>query len=255
MSEASQSPKKPLDLGHEPSGAEVQAMFAGVARRYDFLNRTLSGGIDVLWRSRTVKRALSFHDLPEKVRVVDVCTGTADLALAFADKGCQVMGADFCPQMLDVGKGKLANRKLKGSLELCVADAQKLPFPGSSYDVATVAFGIRNVQNPLQGLKEMARVLAPGGRIYVLEFTKPRTPIIGPLYMWYFKNILPRIGSMLSPGSRGSDAYTYLPDSVMAFPEREAFVELISNAGFVDCRFKLLSFGIAALYEGRVCDA
>ncbi len=252
MDAARQEEEEPLDLGHEPEGTEIRSMFAGVAKRYDFLNRTLSAGVDVLWRRNCVRRALRDHPDPSRVRVLDLCAGTADLALAFAHKGCSVMAADFCPEMLFVGKDKEGKRRLSGSLDFCAADAQQLPFPESSYDLATVSFGIRNVQNPLRGLEELRRVLVPGGRVLILEFTRPRTPVIGPMYLWYFRKVLPRIGAMLSPGSRASSAYRYLPESVMAFPEREAFVSLMERAGFVGTGFRLLSFGIAALYEGMV---
>jgi demethylmenaquinone methyltransferase/2-methoxy-6-polyprenyl-1,4-benzoquinol methylase len=260
MSVPTPSSDTQLHLGHEPDGLEVRAMFAGVARRYDFLNRTLSGGIDTVWRRRTVRRALKGRVAAE-TRVLDLCTGTGDLALAFAREGCRVTGLDFCPEMVEIGEqkrrkrsGEIGSSEAVPGLELRfgVADAQALPLPDASQDVATVAFGIRNVQNPLRGLREMRRVVRPGGIVLVLEFARPRTPVLGPMYLWYFRHVLPRLGNLLSPGGREHDAYGYLPDSVMSFPEREGFTALMQEAGLVDCGYRLFHFGIAALYEGRV---
>ncbi|PIE23092.1 MAG: dimethylmenaquinone methyltransferase [Planctomycetota bacterium] len=230
-------------------------MFAGVARRYDFLNRSLSVGVDTIWRRRTVKRALRGRRA-EDTEVLDLCTGTGDLALAFAQQGCAVLGLDFCPEMVVLGEEKRQKRLPKQAklqrLRFGVADAQALPLPNDAYDVATVAFGIRNVQNPLRGLRELARVLRPGGLLLVLEFARPRTPVLGPLYLWYFRHILPKLGKLLSPGSRDHDAYGYLPESVMSFPEREGFTRLMQEAGLEDCRYTAFHMGIAALYQGRV---
>jgi demethylmenaquinone methyltransferase/2-methoxy-6-polyprenyl-1,4-benzoquinol methylase len=231
-------------------------MFAEVAPRYDFLNHTLSGGIDALWRKKTVAKALEGRSTSSQpVRVLDVCSGTGDLAFSFARAGCRVFGGDFCVEMLDRGERKRGMRAYGDRLRFFAADAQHLPFVSDSFDCATVAFGIRNVQDPVQGLRDMARVVRPGGKVLVLEFSKPRTPVLGPLYLWYFRNILPKIGALLSPRSRASNAYDYLPESVMHFPEREAFVALMEEAGLEKAQFKLLSFGIACLYWGFVPEA
>ncbi len=231
-------------------------MFAEVAPRYDLLNHTLSGGIDALWRKKTVARALEGIDgVVSSIRVLDVCSGTGDLAFSFARAGCRVFGGDFCVEMLERGERKRLTRESGEQVRFFAADAQRLPFASNSFDCATVAFGIRNVQDPVQGLRDMARVVRPGGKVLVLEFSKPRTPVLGPLYLWYFRKILPKIGALLSPGSRGSNAYKYLPESVMQFPEREAFAKLMMEAGLERTQFKLLSFGIACLYWGFVPEA
>jgi len=223
-------------------------MFANVAPRYDFLNHALSGGIDILWRRRTVDRALA-HGAGER-RVLDLCTGTGDLALMFAARGCDVVGADFCPEMLELGRAKRGQRRV----EFLGADVQHLPFRDSDFDLSTVAFGIRNVEDPVRGLREMRRVVRPGGRVLVLEFARPRAPVVGRLYLWYFRRVLPKIGALLSRASREDRAYDYLPDSVMHFPDRDDFLALMREAGLTDVRYELLSFGIAALYVGVVPD-
>ncbi len=250
----------------QPEGREVRKMFAEVAPRYDFLNHTLSGGVDALWRRKTVAVALEgmaldgmplegMGDKASALRVLDVCSGTGDLAFSFARAGCRVFGGDFCFEMLERGENKRGMRKGGERVRFFAADAQRLPFAPDTFDCATVAFGIRNVQDPVQGLRDMARVVRPGGKVLVLEFSKPRTPVLGPLYLWYFRKILPKIGALLSPRSRGSDAYKYLPESVMKFPEREAFIALMGEAGLERSRFKLLSFGIACLYWGFVPES
>lgn len=243
---------KGLKKGLQPEGSTIRRMFADVAPRYDFLNHTLSGGVDRLWRRHTVSRALEPFGDAKDARVLDLCSGTGDLALAFAAKGSSVIGADFCPEMLEIGEQKRRGAKGGLCLGFLAADAQALPFAEDQFDLATVAFGIRNVQDPECGLAEMRRVVKPGGKVYVLEFSRPRTPILGPAYMWYFRHVLPRLGSWLSRGSRDSKAYDYLPESVLEFPDREAFLDLMRAAGLTDCSYRLLSFGIAALYEGRV---
>lgn len=227
-------------------------MFADCAPRYDRLNRTLSAGVDVLWRKHTVRRALQDKD-PKQLRVLDLCSGTGDLALAFAREGCSVVGADFCPEMLYRGNEKrLARSDLDGDLRFVAADAQRLPFVDNEFDIATVAFGIRNVHAPRRGLQELARVVRPGGRVFVLEFSKPRARIVGPLYLWYFRKVLPKIGKLLAPAARKHEAYDYLPESVMRFPEREEFCALMVEAGLVSAEYEPLSFGIASLYSASV---
>jgi demethylmenaquinone methyltransferase/2-methoxy-6-polyprenyl-1,4-benzoquinol methylase len=225
-------------------------MFADVAPRYDFLNRTLSAGADVRWRRAAVRQALAGGN-GTPPRVLDLCTGTGDLALAFAARGSDVVGTDFCPEMLILGERK---RRRAASTRVCflAADALLLPFPAAVFDVASVGFGIRNVADPLRCLREMARVVRPGGRVLVLEFARPRMPLVGSLYLCYFRHVLPRLGALLSPRSRGRHAYAYLPETVLAFPDRDDFVDLMRQAGLVDPSYRLLSFGIAALYLATV---
>ncbi len=227
-----------------PDGATIQRMFAEVAPGYDRANRALSCGIDVRWRKRTVQTVAV--QLGE--RGLDVCAGTGDLAFALQRAGATVVGADFCAPML---VRAVAKRGVEANApRFLAADALALPFPTGSFDFATVAFGIRNVSDPLAGLREMARVVRPGGRVVVLEFTKPRLPLLGAAYRFYFRRVLPKLGAWIS-GAR-NDAYRYLHDSVMAFPEREQFLALMQSAGLATPRQRLLTGGIAAIYRGEV---
>ncbi len=229
-----------------PEGGRIRRMFADVAPRYDFLNRTLSAGVDRLWRRRLVRRALAgLSGSPRKMRVLDLCCGTGDVAQAFARAGCRVAGADFCRPMLE-----RARARCRGPV-FVLGDAQGLPFEDASFDVVSCAFGIRNVEDPLRALAEARRVLRPGGRIHVLEFGLPRTPILGSLYRFYFQRILPRLGALFSPGGRLNGAYDYLPASVEAFPRGDAFNQLLARAGFVGACCEPLSFGIALLYTAE----
>lgn len=222
---------------------QVEAMFNGIAPRYDFLNRVLSFGIDNIWRRRLIRGLLKSNPS----MVLDVATGTADLAILLARKNpmVTVVGVDIAEQMLSFGRVKLEKKKLNERVTLSKASSERLPFNDSSFDATMVAFGVRNFENPLNGLKEMGRVIKPGGSIHVLEFTNPRTGFVRFVYRFYFNRILPFIGRMVS-GHKS--AYTYLPTSVQAFEEREAFVDLLHKAGFVNAKFKLQSFGIAAIY-------
>ncbi|MCA8944036.1 MAG: ubiquinone/menaquinone biosynthesis methyltransferase [Planctomycetes bacterium] len=218
-------------------------MFAGVADRYDRANRILSMGVDVRWR----KAAVAFAGVGAGEEALDVCAGTGDLTCALRDAGARVVGSDFCPEMLAhaVDKWPHAERP-----RYVAGDTLKLPFRDDSFDLATVAFGIRNVEDPTAGIRELARVVRPGGRVVVLEFCRPRVPLFRSAYMLYFRRILPRLGSWITGDRAG--AYEYLPDSVMAFPEREQFLELMRDAGLVAPKMKVLTGGIAALYRGEV---
>jgi demethylmenaquinone methyltransferase/2-methoxy-6-polyprenyl-1,4-benzoquinol methylase len=228
-----------------PDGATIQRMFAEVAPGYDRANRALSLGIDTWWRRQAVRLA----QVKAGEKGVDVCSGTGDLCFALHRAGAAVVGTDFCAPMLvraaAKGRGPVPPRFLAG-------DAMALPFGDATFDFATVAFGIRNVSDPQAGLREMARVVRPGGRVVVLEFTKPRLPLLGSAYRFYFRRILPRLGQWIS-GAK-NDAYRYLHDSVMAFPEREDFLELMRAAGLQAPRMRLLTGGIAALYRGEVAS-
>lgn len=228
-----------------PDGTTIQRMFAEVAPGYDRANRVLSLGIDVWWRRQTVRMV----GVRRGEHGLDVCAGTGDLSFALQRAGASMIGADFCAPMLVRAFVKGARRGAAGPVFLA-ADAMSLPFATGTFDFTTVAFGIRNVADPVVALREMARVVKPGGRVVVLEFTKPRVPILGPAYRFYFKRILPKLGSWI--GGAKNDAYRYLHDSVQAFPERDAFLELMRAAGLSAPRLQLLTGGIAAIYRGEV---
>lgn len=228
-----------------PEGSTIQRMFAEVAPGYDRANRWLSLGVDRAWRRRTVRVC----GVRRGERALDVCAGTGDLSLALAQAGAEVIGADFCAPMLQRADQK-GSRYGTGRPRFLVGDAMGLPFADRSFDLCTVAFGIRNVEDPTAALREMRRVTKPGGRVVVLEFCKPRMPILGSAYLFYFRRVLPRLGQLVN-GSK-NDAYQYLPDSVMAFPEREAFLQLMRDAGLAAPRQTILSCGIAAIYRGEV---
>ena len=227
-----------------PPPAQVRSMFARIAGSYDFLNHFLSVGIDRRWRREAVRAA----GLVEARKVLDVCCGTGDLALEFRAQGARVVGVDFTHEMLLRTTGK------KHSAEVVFArgDALRLPAADNSVDVASVAFGIRNVEDRLRGLREMARVVKPAGRVVILEFTTPPGVILGALYRTYFKYLLPLIGRIFS-GDSG--AYTYLRETVMAWPSPEQFRDEMTSVGLVDCEYRLLTRGIACLHIGTVSTA
>jgi demethylmenaquinone methyltransferase / 2-methoxy-6-polyprenyl-1,4-benzoquinol methylase len=226
----------------DKSGNRVRGMFAEIAPRYDLVNRMLSGGIDVWWRHVTVSRAAP----PRTGAILDVCTGTGDLALAYRAKcgpGVRVVASDFCRPMLDRGIEKSA--KAGAAIEWVEADAMALPFPDATFDLVTVAFGLRNIADTSRGLAEMARVCKPGGRLAILEFSLPKNVIIRNAYLWYFRRVLPFIGNTVARNR--SDAYTYLNQSVEAFPSGEALASLVRAAGFDRVEMVPLTFGIATL--------
>ena len=217
-------------------------MFAEIAPRYDLVNRLLSGGIDVLWRRTTVRRV----PLPAAGSLLDVCCGTGDLALAYAAAAgpeVRIVASDFCRPMLDRGEEKAA--RAGRAIEWIEADAMALPFADAEFDLVTVAFGLRNIADTARGLAEMARVTKPGGRLAILEFSLPRSALIRTGYLWYFRNVLPRLGNAVA--RNGSDAYTYLNQSVEEFPSGERLAALVRAAGYETVEMVPLSFGIATL--------
>lgn len=223
----------------------VKEMFAGIARRYDLLNHVLSLNIDKRWRRRVADELRDILDSPD-AKVLDVACGTGDLALELRrNSKALVIGTDFCRPMLSIAthKSKIADFRIP-YLE---ADAMSLPISDASFEAATIAFGLRNLPNYENGLRELNRILKPGGRLVILECSHPRRPVFRQLYEFYFTTILPRIGGLVS-GSRA--AYTYLPDSVSKFPEQHELADLMSNCGFTDVRFQNLNGGIAAIHVG-----
>ena len=232
----------------DKSEKRIQEMFGEISPRYDFLNHFLSGGTDFYWRWRAV-RAVP----PGEGPVLDVCTGTGDLAIAYWKKAkgrVQVVGSDFTHEMLRIAQTKSPQEKNPAAAPLTFveADTQRLPFADDEFQVVSVAFGLRNVTDTKKGLKEMVRVLKPGGRLMVLEFSMPKNRVIGGIYRWYFKNILPKIGQLLARNRQS--AYNYLPESVSEFPYGQALAEIMQSAGLEEVAWKPLTFGIASMYWG-----
>lgn len=224
--------------------SEVEAMFNGIASRYDFLNHLLSFGIDKHWRKRLVKGVTRLNPC----KVLDVATGTGDLAISLAKKcpGVKITGVDIAEAMLSEAEHKIHQLKLEDRISFQKASSLSLPFDDNTFDHVMAAFGVRNFEDPLKGLMEMQRVVKSGGTISVLEFTTPKFAIIRWVYQIYFSKILPWIGQLISGHKT---AYTYLPTSVDAFKERGAFVELMHQSGFVSASYRLQSMGIAAIYR------
>lgn len=228
-----------------PDPVIVKSMFGRIARRYDLLNRVLSAGIDQAWRRATVRAAG-----PVEGEVgVDLCCGTGDLALAFEKAGASVIGLDFTPEMLPLAKGK--GEKRSGKLCFGQADALQVPARTNGAAFSSVSFGIRNVEDRGRCLQEMERITRPGGRVLVLEFSMPPGFILGFLYRTYFTKVLPTIGRLVS---KDDDAYSYLPRTVLAWPDPETFQGELEAAGLQDCGYRLLTRGIAALHWGSVAS-
>jgi demethylmenaquinone methyltransferase/2-methoxy-6-polyprenyl-1,4-benzoquinol methylase len=239
----------------DKSESRIREMFGEISPRYDFLNHFLSGGTDYYWRWRTVRSAAPVGERP----VLDVCTGTGDLAVAYWRRGrgrVRVVGADFTHEMLVLARQKSSSLVSRSgapvsrpaAIEFVEADTQRLPFADDLFQIVSVAFGLRNVTDTLAGLREMARVCAPGGRVVVLEFSLPQGRVLGGAYRWYFRHVLPRIGQLVS-GNRQA-AYRYLPDSVAEFPCGERLAAMMKSCGLEPVTWSPLTFGIATLYVG-----
>ena len=231
----------------DKSGERIAGMFDAIAPRYDFLNHLLSAGIDRRWR----RKAIQSLALTGRERVLDLCTGTADLAIAAmaARPGARsVVGIDFAAAMLGIGRVKVGEYGLRDLVSLVRGDATRVPLGDRSVDGVTIAFGIRNVENTRAACEEMCRLLVPGGRLAILEFAIPTTPIVRQGYLFYFKHVLPRIGRLIS---KHGGAYAYLPESVGAFASPGEFVKLLRQSGFTDVAANPLTFGIVYLYTAR----
>lgn len=226
-------------------GRGIRDMFQDIAPQYDLLNRVLSLGIDRLWRKFAVRQL----DIPEGGKVLDIATGTGDVALEIAAQtpaSVQIVGNDLTQGMLVEGQKKIDQTPYKDRIVLVNAPCEAIPHPDKTFDGVTIAFGIRNVVDRQTGLEEMCRVLNPGGRAVILEFSNPKNALFRNLYYLYFRKILPWIGGLLSKRS----AYQYLPDSVLEFPDQETFKGMMQKAGFVAVRHHDLTGGIATVYVG-----
>lgn len=236
-------PIQSSDFGPGEKAARVRSMFAEIAPRYDLLNHSLSLHIDKRWRRFVIKKVADRLERPEAT-ALDLCCGTADLALELGELAPTV-GIDFCHPMLERGIEKVRRAKLP--IDLVEGDALSVPFNNSSFDVITVAFGLRNVDGTEAGLREIYRLLKPGGRGAVLEFSRPTNPVFRNLFHFYFTRLLPRIGNAVS-GS--SFAYQYLPESVQAFPDQEELASIMREVGFSGVRYYNLFGGVACLHVG-----
>ncbi|MEP6782536.1 MAG: bifunctional demethylmenaquinone methyltransferase/2-methoxy-6-polyprenyl-1,4-benzoquinol methylase UbiE [Acidobacteriota bacterium] len=227
--------------------AKIAGMFDAIAERYDLLNTILSGGLDRYWRHH----AINSLRLTGQERLLDVCTGTADVAIGAARRSrgaAHVVGVDFSGAMLGRGLVKIRRGGFASRIQLVRGDAMNLPLASGSVHAATIAFGIRNVQQPEVAFQELMRVLRPGGRLAILEFGTPGSRIFGPLYAWYSRNILPRIGRAVS---RHDAAYTYLPESIGAFTYGDEFARILNIAGFSQVEARPFMFGAVYLYSAK----
>ena len=230
----------------KPSGSlAVRKMFSSIAARYDLLNRLFSFGTDVRWRRELASEIPEAGNHP----ILDVATGTADVALTM-EEVCAgdrlIVGTDFTLPMLRVGSNKISDNRSQ-RIRLTAGDAYSLPFKENTFDAVTIAFGLRNLAHRVEGLREMARVLIPGGRVVILEFSPMNRPVLGPLFRFYFHRIMPFLGGIIS-GDRG--AYLYLPESVDQFPDPLGLGQEMMEAGFTEVKYRALTMGIAYLHVG-----
>lgn len=226
---------------------QVSKMFDNIAKHYDFLNHFLSLGIDKIWRRKMINELVEV----QPKRILDVATGTADVAIntikQLKIKDLRIIGVDISNEMLNVGRKKLVTEGVNDVIELALGDSENLPFDGNNFDAVTVAYGVRNFENLERGLAEMHRVLRANGKIVVLEFSRPRIFPFRQLFNFYFKNILPTIGKLTSKDAR---AYSYLYESVQAFPDGDDFLTVLNKVGFKNTSCTSLTLGICSLYVG-----
>ncbi len=237
---------KPYEEDRDSKKQQISKMFNNIAPYYDFLNHFLSLGIDKGWRKKAIRELQTLQ--PQ--RILDVATGTADVAIAIAKtlQPKQVIGLDIAVEMLDIGRKKVKQQDLDEVVELIDGDAENLPFENNTFDAVTVAFGVRNFEDLLAGMNEIQRVLKPDGKLVVLEFSKPQLFPLKQLFQFYFKYILPFIGKITSKDPK---AYRYLYESVQAFPDGKEFIKVMEKAGFQQNQQKSLTFGISSLYVGN----
>jgi demethylmenaquinone methyltransferase/2-methoxy-6-polyprenyl-1,4-benzoquinol methylase len=244
---ADEAQRAKADRQPDKTPAKISGMFDAIAGRYDLLNTVLSGGLDRYWR----RRAIAALQLTGRERLLDVCTGTADVAIGAARQAngaARIVGVDFSGAMLSHGFDKVRHAALATRVNLVRGDAMTLPVASACVDAATIAFGIRNVQRPESACQELFRVLRPGGRIAILEFGTPSSRLFGPIYHWYSRNVLPRIGRAVS---RHDAAYTYLPESIGAFPYGDEFARILTVAGFSQVAARPFMLGAVYLYTGQ----
>jgi demethylmenaquinone methyltransferase/2-methoxy-6-polyprenyl-1,4-benzoquinol methylase len=236
-------PYKDSDQGKKQ---QVAAMFDDIAVRYDFLNRFLSAGIDITWRKKALRELLSLQ--PKKI--LDVATGTADVAIMASDilKPEKITGIDISDGMLEIGRTKIAKLDLSNKIELLNGDSASIPFADNSFDAVTVAFGVRNFEYLERGLSEIKRVLKPGGKLVVLEFSKPKVAGVKWFYNLYMKVVAPNMGKLFS---KNRNAYKYLDESIKKFPEGKNFVNILDEIGYTKTYYKPLSLGICSIYCGE----
>ncbi|MDL5048743.1 bifunctional demethylmenaquinone methyltransferase/2-methoxy-6-polyprenyl-1,4-benzoquinol methylase UbiE [Oscillatoria amoena NRMC-F 0135] len=224
---------------------QVAKMFDNISHRYDFLNHFLSLGIDKGWRRKAVNMLRPIHPR----LILDVATGTGDFAIqALCINPEKVIGVDISEGMLEVGRRKLARKELHGKIELLTGDSENLPFEENKFDAVIVGFGVRNFENVNRGLEEIKRVLKPGGMLVILEFSRPGRFPFRQVYHFYFRYVLPKLGRIIS---RDKAAYTYLPESVEAFPDGDDFLAILTNLGFKEPACKPVTFGISSIYSAR----
>ncbi len=236
----------PFKDSGESKKKQVENMFDKIAFRYDFLNRFLSAGIDVSWRKKAIKELVSIH--PKKI--LDVATGTGDFAITSYKilNPEKITGIDISEGMLDIGRKKIKNLRLESYIQLLKGDSEAIFFEDGSFDAVTVAFGVRNFETLEKGLSEIYRVLKPGGKLIVLECSKPSSPVIKNLYNFYMKFVTPKVGKLIS---KNNDAYQYLNNSVQQFPERDTFIHILNKLKYRHSFYKTLSLGICTIYCGE----
>jgi demethylmenaquinone methyltransferase / 2-methoxy-6-polyprenyl-1,4-benzoquinol methylase len=245
MTEFAHDTVVPYKDGEGSKKQQVAAMFNDIAFKYDFLNRFLSAGIDIRWRKKAIQQIAELH--PKNI--LDVATGTADVAIMASGilKPEKITGIDISDGMLEIGRQKVEKAGLKGIIELLNGDSETINFKDNSFDAVTVAFGVRNFQHLEKGLSEILRVLKPGGKLVVLEFSKPKTPGVKSFYDLYMKVITPNVGKLFS---KNRNAYKYLDESIQKFPEGKNFTQILDNLGYLNTYCKPLSLGICSIYCG-----